>query len=146
MKKILLAFALATASLVTFNSCTKEYITNNNMLPGVTYIATITPNTWTPISTGSNIYSIDIPFPELDQQYFDLGTIQVALQFSNAANTAYLNNYNAIPATINQIHYSYEYFVGKITVFAEVRTDETSIDLDRNIKAKVTLTDAQNGG
>lgn len=144
MKKILIAFALATASLVTFSSCTKEYITNNNYLPGVTYIAEITPNTWTPIAPGSNIYSIDIPFPELDNQYFDLGTVQVALQLSN--NAGYLNNYNAAPATINGIHYSYEYFVGKITVFAEILTNDTNLDIDRKIKAKVTLTDAENGG
>lgn len=145
MKKILLAFAIASASLATLSSCTKEYITNNNMLPGVTYIATITPNTWTPVSNGSNIYSIDIPFPELDQQYFDLGTVQVALQFSNNTNTAYLNKYSTIPSTIDGIHYSYDSYIGKIVVFAEVRTSDSNIAILRNIKAKVTLTDAQNG-
>lgn len=143
MKRIILATAIATATLATLGSCTKEYITNNNMLPGISYTANIIPNTWSPIYTGSNIYSIDIPFTELDRQYFDFGTVQVALQFSGPNGP--FNSYNTIPATINGIHYSYEYFVGKITVFAEVRTNETVIDINRNIKAKVTLTDADNG-
>ena len=141
MKRILLALAIASASLVTLNSCTKEYITN--YLPGVSYPVEIKTNTWTQISAGSNIYSTTLPFPELDQQYYNSGTVQVALQLSD--DQGYFDSYNAIPATINGIHYSFEYFVGEVVVYAEIQTNDATLDIDYPMKAKVTLTDADAG-
>ena len=97
MKKILLAIAIASASLITLNSCTKEYITN--YLPGVSYTPTISPNKWSLLTNNGNIYLATIDFPELDRQYFETGTVQVALEFNHAKGI-----YNTIPATINGIH------------------------------------------
>ncbi len=139
MKKILLAFAIASASLITLNSCTKEYITN--YLPGVSYIPNVTPADWAPINTGSNIYSAPLKFKELDKQYQESGTVQVALEFNYAKGT-----YNAIPATINGVHYSFDYKVGEVILYAEVLPGGSTQDIDSNIKAKITLTDADFGG
>lgn len=139
MKKLLLAFAIATASLMTLNSCTKEYITN--YLPGVSYTTTIAPNNWKLVTGSTNIYYAELKFNELDKQYYDYGTVQLALEFANAAGY-----YNVIPATIKNVHYSYDYSVGYVTVFAELMSGGTTADINKNIKAKITLTDADNGG
>lgn len=139
MKKILLAFAIASASLITLGSCKKEYITN--YLPGISYIPTVIPEDWNPIKTGSNIYAAPLKFKELDRQYQESGTVQVALEFNYAKGT-----YNAIPATINGVHYSFEYKVGEVTLYAEILPGGTTQDIDENIKAKITLTDADFGG
>lgn len=138
MKRILLALAIASASLVTLNSCTKEYITN--YLPGVTYTPTIAAGDWTR-DGNSNVYYKNLDFPELDAQYYDFGTVQVQLEFADSKGF-----YNAIPATIKGIHYSFDYKIGMVTIFAEDRAGETVNALDKSIKAKITLTDADNGG
>ncbi len=138
MKRLLLAFAIAGASLITLNSCTKEYITN--YLPGVTYTPTIKGGDW--LRDGnSNVYYKELEFRELDQRYYNVGTVQVQLEFADSKGY-----YNAIPATIKGIHYSFDYKVGLITIFAEDRAGETTNALDKNITAKITLTDADDGG
>jgi len=137
MKRILLALAIASASLVTLNSCTKEYITN--YLPGVTYTTTIPAGDWTREGT-SDIYYHDLSFDELDAQYYNFGTVQVHLEFTDSRGF-----YNAIPATIKGIHYSFDYKIGTISIFAEDRLGGINA-LDKEIKVKVTLTDADNGG
>ena len=139
MKKLLLAFAIASASLVTLNSCTKEYITN--YLPGISYATNVTPNQWKLVSGSTNIYYAELNFPELDNQYYESGTVQVALEFKDAAGY-----YNAIPATIKNVHYSFDYAVGYVTVFAEVLPGGNTNAIDKDMKAKITLTDADNGG
>ncbi|MBD1429062.1 MULTISPECIES: hypothetical protein [Sphingobacterium] len=138
MKRVLLALAIASASLVTLSSCTKEYITN--YLPGVTYTTTVKPNDW--VRDGNtNIYYTDLEFPELDNAYYNYGTVQVHLEFTDSKGY-----YNAIPATIKGIHYSYEYKVGTVSLYAEDRLGSNLNALDKDIKVKVTLTDADNGG
>ncbi|GGH04530.1 hypothetical protein FAZ19_05570 [Sphingobacterium alkalisoli] len=139
MKKILLALAIGSISLLTLNSCTKEYITNN-FLPGITYTHTIQPGDWVEDGVGSGVYAVDIPFPELDAQYYNFGTTQVALEFANSSTA-----FDAIPATIRETHYSFSYQVGLVTIFAETRSPEAD-DIDRPIVVKITLTDADNGG
>ena len=138
MKRVLLALAIASASLVTLNSCTKEYITN--YLPGVTYTTTIKAGDWTR-DGNTNIYYKDLDFPELDAQYYNFGTVQVHLEFTDSKGY-----YNAIPVTIKGIHYSYEYKIGTISIYAEDRLGQNVNALDKDIKVKVTLTDADNGG
>lgn len=138
MKRLLLAFAIAGASLVTLNSCTKEYITN--YLPGVSYTPTIKAGDWS-VDAGSNVYYKELDFPELDARYYNTGTVQVHLEFADDRGF-----YNAIPATIKGIHYSFDYKVGLITIFAEDRAGQSQNALDKDIRAKITLTDADDGG
>ncbi|TJZ50856.1 hypothetical protein FAZ15_21125 [Sphingobacterium olei] len=141
MKKILLALAIGSISLLTLNSCTKEYITNN-YLPGISYTTTVQPNQWEEDGEGSGVYAVDLEFPELDAQYYNFGTTQVALEFARSNGS-----FDVIPATIRGTHYSFGYQVGWVTVFAEIRTtNPADIDIDRPIKVKITLTDADNGG
>lgn len=138
MKRILLALAIASASLATLNSCTKEYITN--YLPGVTYTTTVKAADW--VRDGnSNIYYTDLDFPELDSKYYNYGTVQVHLEFADTRGY-----YNATPATIKGIHYSYEYKVGTVSLYAEDRLGAPINALDKDILVKITLTDADNGG
>jgi hypothetical protein len=139
MKKILLALAIGSVSLLTLNSCTKEYVTNN-YLPGISYTTTVQPNQWVEDGEGSGIYAVDLEFPELDSKYYNFGTTQVALEFANTSGA-----FDVIPATIRNTHYSFSYEIGFVTLFAETRTTSTA-DIDRPIKVKITLTDAENGG
>ena len=67
--------------------------------------------------------------------------MQVHLEFTDSKGY-----YNAIPATIKGIHYSYEYKVGTVSLYAEDRLGSNLNALDKDIKVKVTLTDADNGG
>lgn len=139
MKKILLALAIGIVSLLTLNSCTKEYVTNN-YLPGISFTTTVQPNRWVEDGEGSGVYAVDLEFPELDSQYYNFGTVQVALEFANSSGA-----YDVIPATIRETHYSFSYEVGFVTLFAETRSPEAD-DIDRPIVVKITLTDADNGG
>jgi len=139
MKKLLLAIAIATASLTTLNSCKKEYITN--YLPGISYTTNIVPNNWQLVKNKSRSYYADLEFKELDKKYFDHGTVQVALEFSGKKGI-----YQAIPATIEGVHYSFEYEVGFVVIYADIPVGGNTSAIDKDIKAKITLTDADNGG
>ncbi|WP_156472565.1 hypothetical protein [Sphingobacterium populi] len=51
MKRILLALVIASATMLSFNSCTKEYITNNEFLPGVSFYEDLLGGSaWRPVS------------------------------------------------------------------------------------------------
>lgn len=141
MKRILLAFAIASVSLAAFTGCTKEYYTNSS---AITYDPVIQPNKWIPLSSGSSIYQAQLDFPEISNKIVDDGSLTVALMFTG--ENGFLGSYDAIPATINGVHYSYNYTSGRITIYAEVRTNDTDLDIDYPIKAKITIADAEYGG
>ena len=96
MKKILLGLFLAGATLVTTTSCTKEYITNQNFLPGESFVTTINSGDWK--HEGNGIYSI------------------------------------------KKVHYSVNYTIGSVMIFAEDRNPNPK--RPEKMIAKVTLTDA----
>ncbi|MCY4780318.1 hypothetical protein ORI89_11705 [Sphingobacterium sp. UT-1RO-CII-1] len=133
MKKILLGLFLASATLVTTTSCTKEYITNQNFLPGVSYVKEIRSNDW--VKEAEGLYSIDLRISDLDAEYFEYGNVQVALEFASNPNT-----YDIIPATIKNVHYSVNYTIGSVMIFAEDRNPNPK--RPEKMVAKVTLTDA----
>lgn len=139
MKKLLLAFAIASASLITLNSCTKEYITN--YLPGVSYSTNVAPSQWKPVTGSPNIYYAELEFRELDKKYYNSGTVQVALEFKDVPGY-----FNAIPATIKNVHYSFDYTIGYVTIFAELLPGGNTSGINKDVIAKITLTDADNGG
>ncbi|WDF67767.1 hypothetical protein PQ465_15870 [Sphingobacterium oryzagri] len=136
MKKILFAVLLGTASLALTTGCTKEYITNN-YLPGVSITTNITAQDWTVERPG--LYSVDLDFPELDEIYYQNGSVQVAVQLGGPSG-----GYDILPATIGDFHYSINYFVGSVQIFAENRSGSTAAP--SAMVAKITLTDAENGG
>lgn len=134
MKRLLLAFAIAGASLITFNSCTKEYITNN-FVPSQTMIYERVFGDWK--GGGKNWY-VDLPVKELTGYYMDQGIVTVAMSDDGE------KTYKAIPATIEGISYSFEYNVGKVTVKLQDPLFETGVTItppDR-VFFKVSLTDA----
>lgn len=136
MKKILLALLLGTATLALTTGCTKEeYITN--YLPGVSYTTNVVADDWELERQGS--YFTDLDFPELDQTYYEFGTVQVAIELNGAGG-----GYRILPATIGDFHYSVDYAVGSVQIFAENR-DGVSV-APGNMTVKITLTDADNGG
>lgn len=134
MKKILLALLIGTATVAATSSCTKEYITN--YLPGISYTPTIHSSDWDESATG--FYATDIDFPELDEVYYQSGTVQVAIK--RAGQTGF----DVIPATIDGVHYSFSYDLGVVTLYAEDRN--VNYFPPDNMLVKVTLTDADDGG
>lgn len=134
MKRILLALAIASASLVTLNSCTKEYITNN-YLPSQTMVYERVANDWK--GSGNRRY-IDLPVKELTNYYLQQGIVTVAMSTDDE------KSYQAIPATIDAVSYSFDYVVGSVRIFAEDPIMETGIDITvpQSAVFKVSLTDA----
>jgi len=137
MKKLLLAIAIASTSLLSFTSCTKEYITNS--LPGVTYSISVPSEDWKVFN--ANTYLLELDFPELDQRYFDDGTVTLAIKTASA-NTLY----ELIPAEIGNYKYSANYEVGSIGIYAKRVSGSVAFPKPENATIKVTLTDADFGG
>lgn len=132
MKRILLAIAIASASLATMSSCTKEYY---DMVPSKTMIYERSANQWQ--GTGNRKY-IDLPVKELTSYYLQQGVVSVAMSTDNETS------YQAIPATIDAVSFSYDYVVGSIRVYAEDPIMETGVNvtLPANAVFKISLTDA----
>ncbi|MCW8309984.1 hypothetical protein K7A41_01980 [Sphingobacterium sp. InxBP1] len=141
MKRLLFAALIGTATLVSFSSCKKEYITN--YLPGVSYTFDI-PNDsfgdWKRIS-GTNTFVIEVPFPELDRQYFETGHVNVAISFNNDRPDYFRN----IPSAIGAYDYRVDYKIGQVIVYADYVGIGTPA-VPGEMIMKVTLTDADNGG
>lgn len=136
MKRILLALAIASASLVTLNSCTKEYITNN-YLPGYSYVYTIGSGQWSQIE--ARVYRYEQSIPDLDSRYFEDGHVSVAISYDSDQNT-----YELIPATIGDYHFSANYSVGKVRIFAEYR-GEGAASAPSSMITKIVLIDNEIG-
>lgn len=135
MKRILLALAIASASLVTLNSCTKEYITNT--LPGVSYVYTIKSNQW--VQTEPRVYRFEQNVADLDQRYFEDGHVSVAISYDNNQTT-----YELLPATIGNYIFTANYSIGKVRIYAEYRGAGAPITPD-NMITKIVLTDNEIG-
>lgn len=135
MKKLLLAFAIASATLVTFNSCTKEYVTN--YLPGYSYVYTIKSNQWERVEPGVYLYEQNIS--DLDQRYFEDGHVSVAISYDSDQAT-----YEIVPATIGDYIFTANYSIGKVRIYAEYRGENTPISPDDMI-TKIVLTDNEIG-
>lgn len=134
MKKILLALAIGSVSLLTLNSCTKEYITNNELVPSVTMVYERVANDWS--GTDNSAY-LELSVPELTQYYINQGIISVAISSNNE------QTYHTIPSTFNAIAYSYDYSVGKIIIKAQDPIlDDFLVEVPNNIVIKVSLTEA----
>ena len=134
MKRLLLAFAIAGASLITFNSCTKEYITNN-FVPSQTMIYERFAKDWT--GSKNSIY-VDLNVKELTQYYMDQGIVTLAMSQDGE------KTFQAIPGTIDGISYSFDYQLGSIRVYIEDPIMDNGVTIDPPAKAifKVSLTDA----
>ena len=135
MKKILLALAIASASLVTLNSCTKEYITN--YLPGYSYVYTIKSNQWVQIEPG--VYRYEQNIADLDSRYFEDGHVSVAISYDNNKTT-----YELLPATIGDYIFTANYSIGKVRIFAEYRGGLPRVTPEDMI-TKIVLTDNEIG-
>lgn len=137
MKRLLLALAITSASLVTLNSCTKEYITNS--LPGVSYVYPVKSNQWVRIS-GTNTYEFRQSMPNLDDRYFQDGQVSVAISYDNNKTT-----YEIIPATIEDYDYSANYSIGVVRIFAEDIGTGSTINPPGDMYIKIVLTDTEIG-
>ena len=136
MKRLLLAFAIASASLVTFNSCTKEYITN--YLPGVSYVYTIKSNQWS-TTNNSKVFVYEQSIADLDSRYFEDGHVSVAISYDDNKNT-----YEIIPAVIDNYSFSANYSIGKVRIYAEYLGTNTPVK-PANMITKIVLTDNEIG-
>lgn len=137
MKRLLFAALLGTATLVSFSSCKKEYITQEvNVLDGKSFVFNAKPSDW--VKTG-NTYRLDIPIKELDQAYYEDGHVSVAI-INKDENP---NAYEAIPALLYGYEYSYNYSIGNVRIYANDLSTPTAAP--QNMVIKVVLTDAQIG-
>ncbi len=142
MKKILLALVIASATMLSFNSCTKEYITNNSMLPGVSYVYENVGN-WTRQGT-SNTFFTDIAISDLDDRYFQDGHVTVSLQQIDELQGNRLV-YEIIPSVVGFYNYNVNYSVGRVRIYAEYLGDQTTPVAPGPQVVKVVLTDADVG-
>ncbi len=137
MKKLLLALVVTTASLLTFTSCTKEYVTN--YLPGSSYVYDILSNQWSLIDE-TNTYIYEQSIPELDKRYFEDGHVSVAISYDDNSTT-----YEIIPAIIDDYSFSASYSVGVVRIYAEDIGGGSTIHPPKNMITKIVLTDAEIG-
>ncbi|NGM60451.1 hypothetical protein G5B30_00845 [Sphingobacterium sp. SGG-5] len=137
MKQLLLALVVTTASLLTFTSCTKEYITEQyDMVPSKTMIYERSASQWEPDGTARNY--IDLPVNELTQYYINQGIVSVAMSVDDE------ESYFALPMTYEGIAYSFDYVVGSIRIYAQDPIIDAGVTIDppANAVFKVSLTDA----
>ncbi|WP_293886582.1 MULTISPECIES: hypothetical protein [unclassified Sphingobacterium] len=148
MKRLLFAALLGTAALVSFSSCKKEYVTN--YLPGVSYVTAVPSNGWVRDSNNPYNFRHELKFDELDAKYFDYGHVGVAITFNYDPSKGHATSYTNIPAEyIGNYSYTIDYEVGFVIIYASyVGTPPvTGAPLPPpNMYAKITLTDADNGG
>lgn len=133
MKKFLLAFLIGMATLAATSSCTKEYY---DIVPSITMVYERTASQWQ--RNSSNQIYIDLNVPELTSYYVNQGIVNLAISFDNE------NTYNAIPATIEAVSYSYDYATGSVRIYAEDPILESGISIDppAHIFVKISLTEA----
>ncbi|GAA4147588.1 hypothetical protein GCM10022216_33660 [Sphingobacterium kyonggiense] len=137
MKKLLLALAIGTASLVSFSSCTKE---TNNYTNGYSYVYTVESSQWKAIPEANRpTYEVVIDVPDLDKQYFEDGEVSVAALF--AGNPDF---YEIIPGSIGDYHFSANYGIGSVAVYAEYRGPGSAVKPEKML-VKIVLTDALPG-
>lgn len=134
MKKLLLALAIGSATLLSFNSCTKEYVTYNN---GYSYVYTVESSQWKAIANAKRpTYELIIDMPELDKQYFEDGEVSVAGLFEGNPGV-----YEIIPGAIADYHFSANYAIGSVAIYAEYRGTGAPVKPEKML-FKVVLTDA----
>lgn len=133
MKKILFTLCLAAATLVVTSGCTKEYITNQNFLPGFTMVYKVNADQWE--GTFNQAYH-RFAVPELTDYFVKQGIVTVA--YSDDGEKTYKSM-----STVQGQAFSYKYGVG----FVEVRAEDPVLgDYDVELPAvmhfKITLTEA----
>lgn len=134
MRKLSLTLAIISITILTFSSCTKEYITNE-FLPSRTFIYEIIEDEW--IGYDHDAY-VELQIRELDTRIMDQGAVTIALS-TNGEKT-----FHTIPATINGIAYSFEYSRGKIVIKAQdpLYDPDIFIEVPELSTFKITLSDA----
>ncbi|MCL7989336.1 hypothetical protein M8998_15400 [Sphingobacterium sp. lm-10] len=138
MKRILLALVIASATMLSFNSCTKEYITNNESLPGLSFYKDLLGGSaWRPVSGRPNEFEQTIALPELDQVAFEDGHVSVSIGTRTSNG---IDEFFNIPGTVDGRTYDVRYAVGRVTftVFTNGSVPATQV-------AKIVLTDASVG-
>ena len=147
MKKILLALAIGTASLVGLSSCTKEYVTQYT--PGISYYKTVASNQWVEAEEGENYYMVELDLPELKDYIYDDGDVGVAIQFEADKGLFYnlpasgVSRDNDKSAGRNIHEFNAAYSIGKIYLKAFDMTNRDRSPED--IRVKIVLTEAEIG-
>lgn len=149
MKRILLALLIGGATLTSLSSCTKEYITNS--LPGVTHNVAVKSSEWKFDGTSRTTFVRSIPFREIDAQYYDYGQVAVAISFDEASDFFINIPSPNVPTKRTKYNFRVEYTFtdnkldGVLNIYAEDTGIGTAI-APPDMLAKVTLSDADNGG
>ncbi|MFD2600156.1 hypothetical protein ACFSQ3_14455 [Sphingobacterium corticis] len=131
MKRILLSLLIASATLLSFNSCTKEYIEEARTITLPDY--EIRPQDWNGQNTRRANFIIDAP--ELSNDIVDFGVVNISMSIDGR------KTFDKLPAVIEGVSYSYNYTLGEIIIFAEdpIYSDGlVNIDGIRNFKVSLT--------
>ncbi|CDS98628.1 hypothetical protein FM120_25745 [Sphingobacterium faecium PCAi_F2.5] len=131
MKRILLALLIGGVTLTSLSSCTKEYITEENVYgDSYSYFANLSTGNWK--QTNVNAY-YDVPVADLTNYYLQDGYVSAAISFDGE------KTYNILPASFEGISYSVEYAVGRVSVYAENTSGTDLLNKIPNAKLKVVL-------
>ncbi|AIM36183.1 hypothetical protein KO02_05340 [Sphingobacterium sp. ML3W] len=145
MKRILSALLIGGATLTVFSSCTKEYITEENITvnPGRSFIYTIKPNQWTSDNSGRIIHKLSLP--ELTQYYVDQGDVSVHMSLNKESS------YKILPASFAfdygngqsaPISFHIDYKIGEVMIIGEDPLDDALINFPtRDLIVKVIISD-----
>lgn len=129
MKRLLFAALIGTAALVSFSSCTKEYITQEAINPGRSFIYTVKPNEWGYSNNNMRI-THKINLPELTKYYIDQGNVSVHMSLNKEAS------YKILPASFafndgretNPVSFHVDYQVGEISIIGEDPLNDSQIN------------------
>ncbi|MBS1525219.1 MAG: hypothetical protein JST19_06200 [Bacteroidetes bacterium] len=127
MKRIL-TIVCCLGLLLSFSSCTKQYITPNNT---ATVYATLAPSDWTLYSDGKS-YDAPINVNDIDPNFAQTGNVIVSISFSDGV-------WEQVPETYNNVAYSFTYNQGNVTLYAQSADGTTPVQPTDNIKVKITL-------
>lgn len=133
MKKILFALFIASAMLLSFSSCTKEYYSD----PATrTFSYTINPGDWD--GQGTPLLFVPIDVPELSDHYVDYGLVNLSVSFDNR------QTFTKLPAVVDGVSYFYDYTTGAVDIWAQDPIDEDlAIEINSTLHFKVSLTEGR---
>lgn len=131
MKRFLLTLFIASAALLAFNSCTKEYYEEART---ITFQYTINPGDWD--GQGTNLLFVPIDVNELTDDYVDFGVVNLSVSFDNR------QTFTKLPATVDGVSYFYDYTTGAVDIWAQDPIDDDlAIQIENTLHFKVSLTE-----
>jgi hypothetical protein len=135
MKKLIIIGLSSWLCIGTLNSCKKIYNDYYEVVPSKVMVYKANASQWS--GEGNRKY-IDFNVPELTQYYVNQGIVTLAMSMDNE------KTYNALPAVIDGVSYSFDYMAKSVRLYAEdpIMEDHINVYVPDNIYVKIGLTEA----